>query len=184
MRRHPLILLLALSGLLLPTAAASADRGGGAQRAETFSGSCSLSGTVRHTPALTATPQPGHAAARLAGTCSGTLVDERGRRHSLDGTPARYAAAAAGVLSCGGGSSAGPGTLRLGDGHEIAFRFSEVRGPGSAAITLQGIAGGEATGIATVSPDADPVEIARRCAGAGLRDVSIDANLVSPGISG
>ena len=40
-------------------------------------------------------------------------------------------------MSCGGGSSPGTGVLRIA-GRKIRFSFSEVRGPGVAAVSLQG----------------------------------------------
>jgi hypothetical protein len=175
MRR--ILALIPLTALLVPAAAEG-------HRAETFSGTCAMSGTVRQDPPLTNTPQQGTAVARLAGTCTGTLVDKRGREHALENAPASYAATAAGELSCGGGTATGRGKLRFGRGRTISFQFSEVRGPGVAAVELEGTRGGSATGEATVSRDEDPVEIAMLCAGEGLREVGIDASLVSPGISG
>ena len=87
-------------------------------------------------------------------------------------------------MSCGGGSAEGSGVLRIA-GRRIRFAFSEVRGPGAAAITLQGRAGGSAAGTANVSQDEDPVEIAAKCSGDGLRSAHIDINLATtPAISG
>jgi hypothetical protein len=178
MRR--LLFLLPLTALLLP-ATAGAHRHA---RPESFSGTCSMSGTVHQDPPLTSTPQAGSAVARLAGTCTGTLTDKRGRAHQLDGARARYRAAGTGTVSCGGGTAAGRGTLRFGHGRRISFSFSEVRGPGAAALSLEGRAGGQATAEATVSQDEDPAAIALACAGAGLSEVGIDANLATSGISG
>jgi hypothetical protein len=175
MRR--LLMLIPLIVLLVPAAAE-------ARRAETFSGTCAMSGSVRQDPPITNTPQPGTAVARLAGTCSGTLTDKRGRKHELDGARARYRAVASGTVGCGGGTATGRGKLRFGHGRTIAFAFNEVRGPGVAAIELDGRAGGHAGGEATISQDEDPVAIALACNGAGLREVGIDANLATPGISG
>jgi hypothetical protein len=150
----------------------------------TFSGSCALSGTVVQDPPMTAVPSPGRAFAAATGTCSGTLTDRRGRTRELTDAPARYAASAAGVVGCGGGSAEGSGVLAL-RGRRIGFAFSEVRGPGFAAVRLEGARGGSAAGQATASADEDPAAIAAACAGPGLRSVGIDITLATtPSISG
>ena len=149
----------------------------------TFEGRCEFSGALRQDPPLTNTTAPGSATARARGACFGTLTKHDGDVRTLDGDRVDYAAQAEGELSCGGGSSSGAGELRF-PGERIRFGFSEVRGPGAAAISLAGQGGGEASAVATVSPEEDPVEIAQRCAGEGLRTVRIDISLTSPGISG
>jgi hypothetical protein len=149
-----------------------------------FSGSCTLSGTLVQDPPMTAVATPGRAFATAVGTCSGTLTDRRGRTRELTDARTRYAASAAGVVGCGGGTAEGHGVLALA-GRRIAFAFREVRGPGVAAIKLQGARGGSATGHAAVSPDEDPAAIAAACAGPGLRSVGIDITLATtPSISG
>jgi hypothetical protein len=143
---------------------------GGQGEADTFQGTCQFSGKLRQDPALTNTPQAGEAVARARGLC--------------DGTPARYFARAQGTLSCGGGSATGKGFIRL-RGDRIRFRFSEVRGPGTAAIRLEGAAGGSAAGEARVSETEDPIEIAQKCGGAGVRAVRIHIDIATtPSISG
>ena len=150
----------------------------------TFEGSCELTGLLAQSPPITSVPQPGEATARARGTCSGTLTGSRGVVRELDAAPSRYFARASGSMSCGGGSAEGSGVLRIA-GRRIRFAFSEVRGPGAAAITLQGRAGGSAAGTANVSQDEDPVEIAAKCSGDGLRSAHIDINLATtPAISG
>jgi hypothetical protein len=172
------LLIAAVLLILVPTAVAVG------RSAERFEGTCAMSGTVTHDPPITNTPQAADAVARLAGTCTGTVTDARGHERQLDAAAASYTASASGTLSCGGGTAEGHGVLRLPDGIAIGAAFSEVRGPGAAAIRLQGDAGGEATGEAAASAEEDPAEIAARCAGDGLRTVGIDASLASPGISG
>jgi hypothetical protein len=150
----------------------------------TFEGTCRLSGTLHQRPALTSTPQEGRAAARARGTCSGTLTDRRGRTHELNDAPARYAARAGGTMSCGGGTAEGRGYLQIGK-RRIRFLFSEVRGPGVAAVSLRGRRGGSATGDGHVASDEDPVAIAQKCAGPGLRSAHLDIDLAAtPAISG
>jgi hypothetical protein len=150
----------------------------------TFEGSCELSGLLRQSPPITNVPQPGSASARARGTCSGTLTGSRGVVRELDAARSRYLARASGSVSCGGGSAAGSGVLRIA-GRKIRFEFSEVRGPGTAAVQLKGKGGGSATGTANVSADEDPVEIAQKCSGDGLSSAHIDIKLATtPAISG
>src|SRR5918992_1231188 len=122
--------------------------------------------------ALPAAPAPGEARARAKGPCSGTWTDARGRVHELDGDAVTYVARAEGTVSCEGGSATGSGFLRY-RGDRLEFDFSEVRGPGAAAISLQGEDGGGAGGAAAVSEDEDPAEIAEKCGGEGVRQVGI-----------
>ena len=168
---------------ILLCAAATALAAGG-RSLETFEGTCHMTGVLRQSPPITNTPQEGRAAARVRGTCAGTLTDARGHTHELSDAPARYAARAAGTMSCGGGTAEGQGYLQIA-GRRIRFLFSEVRGPGVAAVNLQGRAGGSASGTAHVAADESPVEIAQKCAGDGLRTAPIELDLATtPSISG
>lgn len=107
-----------------------------------------------------------------------------GRERELDASPARYFARAQGEISCGGGTAEGKGFLRVG-GRKVRFLFSEVRGPGAAAVRLEGRAGGSAAGEARVSDEEDPREIAQKCSGPGLDSVRIDIDIATtPAISG
>jgi hypothetical protein len=163
-----------------PVAPAGADSDGD----DSFAGTCRFSGTLRQDPPLTNAPQPGEASARATGTCSGTLTDEKGRVRRLDGDRARWFASARGTASCGGGSAVGSGFIQL-RGERLRFRFTEVRGPGAGAITLEGAGGGSAAGAARVSQDEDPLEILRKCSGSGLRQVGIDIDIATtPAMSG
>jgi hypothetical protein len=99
----------------------------------TFEGTCQLSGLLRQDPPITNVPQPGSASARATGTCTGTLTGSRGVVRELDKARSTYFASASGSVSCGGGSATGSGVLRVG-GRKIAFEFSELRGPGTAAV--------------------------------------------------
>ena len=165
--------------------AAAAPAGAAEHGPETFEGTCALSGTVVQDPPMTNVPAPGSASATAAGTCSGTLTDRKGHARSVEAAHSSYAAQASGVIGCGGGSATGAGVLRI-QGTRIAFTFSEVRGPGAAAVRLEGAGGGSATGAATASTSEDPAAIAAACASpAGLRSVAIDIQLAtSPAISG
>jgi hypothetical protein len=175
--------LAGLTLTILVCAAATALAAGGG-RTETFDGTCQMTGLLRQSPPITNTPQEGRAAARVRGTCSGTLTDARGRTHELSDASARYAARAGGSMSCGGGTAEGQGYLQIA-GRRVRFLFSEVRGPGVAAVSLQGRAGGSATGTAHVAADENPADIAQRCSSAGLRSVHIELDLTTtPAISG
>jgi hypothetical protein len=173
---------LALAALALsPSALAGGD---GQRGSETFEGTCQFSGTLRQDPPLTNLPQAGEASASARGACSGTLTSERGKARRLDGAQASYFARAAGTTSCGGGTAEGSGFLVI-RGERIGFRFSELRGPGTGAIRLDGTGGGSAAGVATVSQDEDPVAIAQKCSGPGLERVGIDITIgTTPAISG
>jgi hypothetical protein len=164
--------------------AATVALAGGGHGPTTFEGTCHLSGTLHQRPGITTVPQEGRAAARARGTCSGTIMDARGRAHDVSDAPTRYAARAHGTVSCGGGSAEGRGYLKIG-GRRIGFLFSEVRGPGVATVSLQRRAGGSATGTAHVAADEDPVAIAQKCSGPGLRSAHLDIDLATtPAISG
>jgi hypothetical protein len=167
-KRSPAALSLVVGVLALAPLAPAGDRQ--AAHEETFQGTCQFSGKLRQKPPLTNLPAAGKAVARAQGRCNGVR--------------ARYVARARGTISCGGGSATGTGFIRLPDGR-IRFRFSEVRGPGTAAVRLEGEGGGSATGEARVSEDEDPARIAAKCGGDGLRRVRIDIDLATtPSISG
>ncbi|MDQ3934893.1 MAG: hypothetical protein M3340_09730 [Actinomycetota bacterium] len=188
MREHRVI-----TAVLATTVAAAACFSGSAgakpsadQKALTFSGQCQFHGTLRQNPPLTNFPAEGQGAADAVGTCDGTLVRSK-RKHpktyTLDDAPVVYRARATGEMSCGGGTSQGAGTMLFEQG-ALDFAFSEVRGPGAAAIELEGRYGGSAQGAANVSSSEDPVAIAAACSGPGLSQVEVDISLVSDGLSG
>jgi hypothetical protein len=172
--------VLVVCALIAVSAAPAAER----HRADSFEGTCQFSGILRQQPPVTSLPHPGTATARAIGTCSGTLTRANGRERELDASPSRYVARAQGDISCGGGTAEGRGYIRVG-GAKVRFLFSEVRGPGAAAVRLEGRAGGSAAGEARVSADEDPVEIAQKCGGEGLSSAHIDIKLATtPAISG
>lgn len=73
--------------------------------ASSFEGSCAFSGAVHFDPPMTTTPQPTSQSADAPGTCSGTLVDRRGRTRAVDGVRARYRASSSGdSVSCANGA--------------------------------------------------------------------------------
>jgi hypothetical protein len=166
--RSPLTLSFAVGVLALTPLAPSGDRQAASQ--ETFQGTCQFSGKLRQKPPVTNEPAAGRAVATARGHCGGMR--------------AKYFARARGTISCGGGSATGRGYIRLPDGR-IHFRFSEVRGPGVAAIRLEGSGGGSAAGEARASEKEDPAEILEKCGGQGLRQVRIHIDLATtPSISG
>ena len=178
--------LAALSSGLLAALALSSFATAGEQRAESFSGTCEMSGTVRHQPPLTEEPAPTKIRGRFAGTCSGEFTGRRGRTRQLDGARAVYKVRdGGGALSCFGGTATGTGSLRFGKGRKIEFTLTERRpAPGLAVVTLEGADGGSATVVGTISPSEDLMELNERCDGAGVRLVRGDARITSVGLSG
>jgi hypothetical protein len=167
---------------LLAMGAASAEAEG--RKANTFAGSCEFAGSVTFAPPLTNSPQPARGSARAIGTCDGTFKDRRGRTHQLEESRVTYVAANRGeMMSCGGGTAEGGGYLRY-RRSKLRFALTETRGPGAAALLLDGTSGGKATGEAAVSAEEDPLEIAQKCEGPGLDAARITIELQSPGISG
>lgn len=161
---------------------ATADEPG----AESFEGTCELSGVIRHQPPLTEEPAATRIHGSFSGVCSGVFTERDGSMHQLDAAPADYEVRdAGGDLSCLGGTATGTGSLRFGRGREIDFSLTERRpAPGLAVVALEGAAGGSASVFGTLSPSEDLMELNERCNGAGLRLVRGDARIVSPGISG
>jgi hypothetical protein len=152
--------------------------------AETFQGTCEMSGVIHHEPPLTQTPTPTTVHGSFRGVCSGQLTDRKGRTRGLDEARATYRALGVGDLSCLGGVATGTGKLSLGRGSVIEFALTERRGPGVAEVTLEGESGGTATVFGTVSRDQDLIELNRRCMSSGVRLLRGDARIVSPGIAG
>jgi polyvinyl alcohol dehydrogenase (cytochrome) len=153
--------------------------------ASTFTGDCQLSGSVSFRPALTSTPQSVSQAASASGECSGTFTDRHGRTHQLSRAPSAYRASEqANSATCGGGTDAGAGVLRLPYG-EVRFSISETRAGPLVTATAQGSNGGSAIGEGNISPSANPVTIAQACGGTGLALAPIDIRLrTTPTMSG
>lgn len=185
MKRYILIAIGA-AVLLASPASASHRRRDGSTGANTFSGGCSLTGTVRFQPPLTDTPQPVRDVASARGTCSGTLTDQLGRVQQLSRSPVSYSASdTASDVSCALGAGA-VGTGQLGfPSAAVHFGLSETRVAAVAQLTLTGTRGGSAVGLANVSASAKPIQILDECAGSGLPEVPIDLTIeTTPAISG
>lgn len=171
--------LIALGLLVAAPAAESHGR-----NANTFTGSCHFDGVVRFSPPLTNSERPTRGSAVGSGPCEGTFTDRRGRSYTLDGDPVTYVASNRGSMSCALGQGAvGGGYLRY-RGHKLFFTLTENRIGAVAQLTLRGRAGGGGSGMANVSQEENPVEIAQKCAGPGLDEVRIAVELDTPGISG
>ena len=144
--------------------------------APSFGGSCQFSGTVTFAPPLTITPGPGTGAARATGQCTGTLVDANGNSHHLDAAPAGYQASdAAADMDCVGGVATGAGTLTVSH-QRLRFTLTETRAGAVSALQLQS-GTWSASGVASASLQADPVQIAAQCAGSGITSAPIDITL-------
>jgi hypothetical protein len=179
--RRPFIvalLIIAAAGALASPAVAKK------KRAESFSGTCEMSGVIRHDPPLTVAPKATSFHGSFDGECSGELTDRRGRTRMLDGAPGSYDGWGIGELSCLGGVTTGTGKLRFGRGRVIGFTLTERRGPGVALVTIEGNAGGAGTVAGTVGRDEDLGEYNERCMSSGLELIRGDARIASPGISG
>src|SRR5204863_218869 len=136
---------------------------------ETFNGNCQFTGRVSFQPPLTNDPQPVSQAVDAPGTCSATFVDRRGRTHELSNAPVRFSESSESEsASCAAGQATGSGALAFQYG-KIDFGFSETRTGGAVVGTATGAESGSASGTGGVSPSEDPVVIAQRCAGSGLK---------------
>jgi hypothetical protein len=152
-----------------------------AAHAASFDGSCEFSGSVIFSPPMTTTPQPVAQSADAPGTCSGTFVDRRGRRSTLNGAPARYEAQSSGdAVSCAFGVASGSGVLDFPRGR-IRFAMNEYRGGATPLIHLTGTAGGEAWMPVTPSQSSDPVAAVQACNGSGLQSFALDAHMQTVG---
>jgi hypothetical protein len=78
--------------LIAAAGQASADRAAPSHDANTFSGSCKISGTVAFDPRLTNTPQATTQQVQATGTCSGTFTGPNGQAHQLNDASVRYQA--------------------------------------------------------------------------------------------
>ena len=184
---HGRILKLALAlfaaGALIAPGVGSSAQSAEAD-AETFTGECQMSGTIRHQQPLTNEPAPNEFHGRFRGGCSGSITNPDGSTQQLDQAPAIYDARGGGDLSCLGGIVTGMGSLIFDQGTEIDFRFTERRAPGAAVVTLEGVAGGSATVLGTLSRMEELPELGEQCSGSGVRVLRGDARIASPGISG
>src|SRR5687768_8872182 len=97
-RASALLISSAIAALSL-SSLAGADQPG----AESFQGTCEMSGAIRHQPPLTQDPAATRFHGSFSGVCSGRLTDRDGETHQLDGAPAEYDGRGVGELSCLGG---------------------------------------------------------------------------------
>jgi hypothetical protein len=176
---------LALGIALIGVGQASAHPAAPSQDANTFSGSCKLSGTSTFDPPLTNTQQAGAQQVQATGTCSGTFTGRHGRAHQLNNAPVgwqttEYTSGA----SCTAGTLSGSGKMTFQYG-TIRFTISENTVGPVAAFTLKGAKGGSAAGQANISPSVDPVALTEACAGAGIAEAPVDIQATAtPSISG
>jgi hypothetical protein len=170
---------LCVAALVAPVAA------GQLRPPASFNGSCEFAGVVVFDPPLTnaAHSLTQHAWAR--GTCSGTLVDRRGRPRQLSGAPVRYAATSrADSASCLTGMATGPGVLAF-PGARIRFTLSETRATALGVLHLAGRAGGEADGETSPATSENPAGAVQQCAGSGIERIAIQFRIQTfPSISG
>jgi hypothetical protein len=146
-------------------------------------GDCDFAGTVAFDPPLTNTTRPTAQRVRGRGTCSGTLVDEAGVKHELDGAAAQYVASApAQPQSCSEGTSTGTGALVLRWGR-LDFSTSEKRAGAAPLLTARGQSGGSA--VVNGRATDDPPTLLSKCAADGIAVVHLSGQLsTTPSISG
>jgi hypothetical protein len=170
---------------LIGAGQAGIGRAAARERANTFSGSCTLSGTSAFDPPLTDTQQAGTQGVQATGTCSGTFTGRHGRARQLNNAPVSWQTTEyTSGASCTAGTLSGSGTLTFQYG-TISFTISENTVGPVAAFTLTGAQGGSAAGQANISPSADPVALTEACAGAGIAEAPVDVQMsTTPSISG
>ena len=176
---------LALGIILIGAGHASADRAAPYQDANSFIGSCKLSGTSAFDPPLTNTQQAGTQQVHATGTCSGTFTGRHGRVHQLNNAPVSWQTTEyTSGASCTAGTLSGSGRVTFQYG-TVTFTISENTVGPVAAFTLKGAQGGSAAGQANISPSVDPVALTEACAGAGIAEAPVDIQVTStPSISG
>lgn len=155
------------------------------RRLSSFKGSCSLSGPVTFTPALTLRPASAGQRVRATGTCSGSLVPGHGKARRLAGAPATFTETSHGeAVSCAAGAPRGSGSLTL-PGATIDFAFAERRIAALVTGTATGVHGSSASGFAVVSPSQSPLGVLAACGGKGLAGTVVDISLqTTPEITG
>lgn len=171
--------------VLIGAGQAGVDRAAAKDGANTFSGSCKVSGTAVWSPPLTNTPQALTQRVQATGTCSGTFTGRNGRVHQLNDAPVSWQTTEyTPNASCSAETASGTGKATFQYG-TIRFTISETTVGPVAAFTLKGAEGGSAAGRANISPSADPVAIVDACAGAGLTEAPVDIQAITtPSISG
>ena len=170
---------------LIGAGQAGIGRAAARDRANTFNGSCKVSGTAVFDPPLSNTAQAATWRQQATGTCSGTLTGRNGRAHQLNGAPVSWQATEYTTnASCSAGTDSGAGRIAFQYG-TIRFTISETTGPGVAVFTLKGAEGGSAAGQVNISPSANPVVLVQECAGAGIAEAPVDIQAsTTPSISG
>jgi hypothetical protein len=152
-------------------------------RTLTFDGDCQGSATVIFNPPLTNSPQPLTQHVRGLATCSGTLVDGRGRSHELTNARVVYTAVEQGdSVSCGAGIDSGGGALHFKRWGKLRFNVTERRAAALATLTFTGAKGGSATAVA--HPTGDPVATVQQCGGSGLKKAQVDVSLSADSLAG
>jgi hypothetical protein len=151
----------------------------------TFQGQCHFTGKVTFTPAMTNDPQVIQQHVNAPGACTGTLTDRRGRTHDLqDGRAAYIASELAPNSSCSNGTAEGNGKLVFRYG-SLRFVESETRAGVVVSATATGRKGGTASGVAEPTPDQNPADALRQCAGSGIHSARIAIDLATtPTFSG
>jgi hypothetical protein len=169
----------AIGIVLIGAGQVGADRAAAKDGANTFSGSCKVSGTAVWNPPITNTPQAAAQGVQATGTCSGTFTGSNGRAHQLNNALVSWQTTEyTSDASCSAETDSGIGKIAFQYG-TISFTISEIRVAPVASFTLKGAAGGSAAGEANISPNADPVAITEACGGAGLAEAPTDIQMAT-----
>jgi hypothetical protein len=171
--------------VLVGVGQAGIGRAAARERANTFDGSCKVSGTSVFDPPLTNTAQAGTQRVEATGTCSGMFTGRHGRVRQLNNAPVSWQTTEyTSGASCTAGTLSGSGKVTFQYG-TISFTISENTVGPVAVFTLTGAQGGSAAGQANISPSADPVALTEACAGAGIAEAPVDIQMsTTPSISG
>jgi hypothetical protein len=175
----------AIGIVLISAGQAGADKVASTAGANTFSGSCKLSGTAVWNPPITNMPRAATQTVHATGICSGTFTGRGGRAHQLNNAPISWQTTEYTTdASCSAETDSGTGAITFQYG-TIGFTISESRVAPVAAFTLKGAARGSAAGEANISPNADPVAITQACGGAGLAQAPTEIQTTTtPSITG
>jgi hypothetical protein len=151
---------------------------GAREKLDSFSGSCSLQGTVTFSPPATNDQQSLNVGYDATGTCSGTL---NGRE--VSNAPVRLRHAVRGVDgSCRYANTTAPGrgTISFADGTIVAYSFEFNWVLTDGVLRFQGEHSGSARGHGSfLTQRRPPNEIGSQCAGDGVSQVPMDMSLVT-----
>src|SRR3989440_3291732 len=150
---------------------------GPAPSTNSFTGSCSLQGTVYFTPPATDTAMPlAYSYEAGQGTCTGNL-DGRGQFNA----PVKVREWGRSYGSCSQASTTAPGqgAIAFADGTTIRFTLDFTTALTEVNIDYYGERSGFASGHGTFLTQRTPPDVALQCAGSGASQVPLDISLTT-----